>query len=66
MTVGEIILGLVIVILAFVLGLVAIVTKWDTEQLEKENAKLKEDLKKARARKVKSEYKKNEIKGEEK
>lgn len=58
MTFGEWILAFMFILLSFALGLIYIVTKWDSGKLERENEKLKEDLKKARARKVKNEYKK--------
>ena len=41
-----------------VVALCIIAMIWDTKKLEQENAKLKEDLKKAKARYLKREYKK--------
>lgn len=49
-----------IVIAMTILGVV--VTIYDTKKLEEENERLREDLQKARARKLKSEYKKVEEK----
>ncbi len=48
---------LVLIVFLFI-GVGAICMKWDTRKLEEENAKLKEDLKKARGRKIRREYKK--------
>ena len=54
---GEFLLIFITIILAFIFGIAFIGMKYDTEQLEKENKKLKEDLHKARSRKMKKESK---------
>lgn len=54
MTILEFFLGIFTVVTAGVVALCFIAMVWDTKELEKENAELKEQLKKVK----KSEYKK--------
>lgn len=58
----EFIFGIIVVtaVVFTVVGTVAMI--YDTKKLEEENEKLKADLKKARERKLKREYKKVEVK----
>lgn len=56
MGVFEFILGILTLIVIFILGLGVICYRYDYKAMEKENEKLREDLKKARARKVEKEY----------
>lgn len=58
MGVLDFIFGIIVVtaVVFTVIGTVAM--RYDTKQLEEENKKLKEDLQKARERKLKREYKK--------
>jgi hypothetical protein len=58
----EFIFGIIVVtaVVFTVVGAVAMI--YDTKKLEEENEKLKADLKKARERKLKREYKKVEVK----
>ena len=58
MGVLDFIFGLICLLVLFVMGLGYITFKFDNKKLEEENTKLKEDLKKARTRKLKNEYKK--------
>lgn len=58
MTVLEFILGVIIVVLAFLLILGLIGFKYNTEELEEENERLKMELRKARSTISKREYKK--------
>lgn len=55
----QFILGLCTLIVIFIIAIGIIAYSFDTRELEKENAKLREDLKKARARKVEKEYEEN-------
>lgn len=55
MTTLEFIFGIFTLVVGGLVALSIIAVIWDTKELEKENAKLKEDLKKA---KIKREYKK--------
>ena len=54
----EFLLGVVIVSVIFIIALITLALHYDTVELEKENERLKDDLKKARQRKMKTEYKK--------
>lgn len=54
----EFLLGVVIVSVIFMIALITLALHYDTVELEKENERLKDDLKKARQRKMKTEYKK--------
>lgn len=58
MRVLDFIFGIIVItaVVFTVIGTVAM--RYDTKQLEEENKKLKEDLQKARERKLKREYKK--------
>ena len=58
MGVLDFIFGVLVLIVLFFIGVGAVCMKWDTRKLEEENTKLKEDLRKARERRVKREYKK--------
>lgn len=58
MGVLDFIFGVLVLAVVFIIGIGAVGMKWDTRKLEEENAKLKEDLKKAREKKIKQEYKK--------
>lgn len=54
----DFIFGVLVLAVVFLVAFGYIAMKYDTRKLEEENTKLKEDLKKARERKVKREYKK--------
>ena len=58
MGVLDFIFGILVLAVILFVSVGAICMKWDTRKLEEENQKLREDLKKARERKVKREYKK--------
>ena len=61
MTVLEFILGVIIVIAVLFIVIAMWGMKYNYIELEEENKKLKEELIKARSRRVKKEYKKNNI-----
>lgn len=58
MNILEFIFGILVLIVVFIIGIGIICTKWNTQKLEDENNKLKEELQAMRERKVKREYKK--------
>lgn len=58
MSILDFIFKILCLAVAFFIGVGAVCMIWDTKKLEDENEKLREDLKKARERKVKREYKK--------
>lgn len=58
MGVLEFIFDILVLAVAFIVALGSICMHYDTKKLEEENEKLKNDLKKARERKTKCEYKK--------
>lgn len=58
MNILEFIFGILVLIVVFFIGVGAVCMKWNTQQLEEENTKLKEDLRNAREKKIKREYKK--------
>lgn len=67
MTILEFIFGVIVVIAVLFIAIAIWCIKYNYIELEEENKKLKEDLRKARMKRVKKEYKKNKIeKGEEK
>lgn len=58
MTVLEFIFGVIIVIAVLFIAIAIWGIKYNYIELEEENKKLKEDLRKARSKRIKSEYKK--------
>lgn len=51
MNILEFIFGILVLIVVFFIGVGAVCMKWNTQQLEEENTKLKEDLRNARKKK---------------
>lgn len=58
MNVFSFIFGVIALLVGGFVLLCIVVSIWNATKLEKENEKLREDLKKARTRRIKSEYKK--------
>lgn len=58
MSILEFIFGIIVLIVLIFIVTGVTCTKYDVERIEKENIRLREDLKKARGKKVKHEYKK--------
>jgi len=58
MGVLDFIFGILVLAVILFIGVGAICMKWDTRKLEEENQQLRENLKKARSRVSKREYKK--------
>lgn len=58
MGVLDFIFGILVLAVVFIIAICIVCMHYDTKKLEKENEKLKNDLKKSRERKSKCEYKK--------
>lgn len=66
MTILEFIFGILVLAVIFFIAVGYICMRFDTKKLEQENKELRNNLKKARERKVKREYKKLKIEREDK